>query len=340
MLKMRYFKLVILLQLLLFTSCSGQVYAETNDVNAQGYDNNGVDTESYYSMINELSAKTTAEQMVIRNKIRDNWTPPATKAQKNVKVWFFVDKTGEVSDYEIVESSNNKSVDESVLQAIKKSNPFPGSSTSFSGMSIELIFAYDDTPPSKDVISYSEIKSTAIPTQNQKPAMQTQIIGIGAELIVRNGRLMIADVLVNSPAENAGLRSGDFIIAINNRVTDGLSLSEATNKISGKENTIVHLSILREGNNIPIEYQVKRAKITDFNISTKTYTNNSPDQGYVYQNGKRYKEVYNNGTKRYYVEAPDMSSQNNLNNTVETINKGNQAVNQLLRTIKMYGYRF
>jgi len=63
---------------------------------------------------------------------------------------------------------------------------------------------------------------------------------------MRDGVLTVIAPLKNTPAERAGIRSGDKIIAINDETTEGLSTNEAVSRIRGEKGTPVRFSILRE----------------------------------------------------------------------------------------------
>lgn len=71
--------------------------------------------------------------------------------------------------------------------------------------------------------------------------------GIGAEIGIRNEQLVVIAPLKNTPAEHAGLKSGDAIVKINNEGTTGLSTENAVKKIRGPKGTKVVLSVFREG---------------------------------------------------------------------------------------------
>jgi len=71
--------------------------------------------------------------------------------------------------------------------------------------------------------------------------------GIGAEVGLKKGQLMIIAPLKNSPAEKAGLKAGDAIIKIDDKSTADMSTDEAVTLIRGKGGTAVTLTIFREG---------------------------------------------------------------------------------------------
>ena len=72
--------------------------------------------------------------------------------------------------------------------------------------------------------------------------------GIGANVQMRpDGRLVIVTPVEGGPAERAGLRPGDIVLAVNGESIAGLSVLEAVNKIRGPKGTEVRLLILHLG---------------------------------------------------------------------------------------------
>lgn len=72
---------------------------------------------------------------------------------------------------------------------------------------------------------------------------------------------MLSGVFSGSPAEEAGLRDGDIIYMVNDEEVLGLTLDEAVSLIKGPEGTIVHLTIVREGETDYLEFDVERRKV-------------------------------------------------------------------------------
>lgn len=82
--------------------------------------------------------------------------------------------------------------------------------------------------------------------------------GIGAEIGFKKGSLVVIAPLKGSPAERAGIVSGDKILKINDEFTQDLSLEEAVREIRGEKGTIVTLAILRDDFTEVKEYKIKR----------------------------------------------------------------------------------
>lgn len=85
--------------------------------------------------------------------------------------------------------------------------------------------------------------------------------GIGAYIDVRNGRTIIVAPIEGSPAEQAGLRPGDVILAVNGEPTTGWSVDELRTKVRGPGGTSVTLRVLHPSDNLPVEVTVVRAQV-------------------------------------------------------------------------------
>jgi len=85
--------------------------------------------------------------------------------------------------------------------------------------------------------------------------------GIGAYIDVRNGRTIIVAPIEGSPAEQAGLRPGDVILAVNGEPTTGWSVDELRAKVRGPSGTSVTLRVLHPGDNVPVDVTVVRAQV-------------------------------------------------------------------------------
>ncbi len=83
--------------------------------------------------------------------------------------------------------------------------------------------------------------------------------GIGAQLGLKDNRIVIIAPLKKSPAEMAGVRAGDFINKVNDASTKNWTLSQAVSKIRGPKNTKVKLTL--ERNNKETEVIIVRQQI-------------------------------------------------------------------------------
>lgn len=92
-------------------------------------------------------------------------------------------------------------------------------------------------------------------------ALQGAFTGIGAALMLENGRIVVESALRGSPAERAGLRPKDVLLRLNGQTLEGLTLSEAIAQIRGPKGTKAKLTIRREGVAELIELELVRDRI-------------------------------------------------------------------------------
>jgi len=92
-------------------------------------------------------------------------------------------------------------------------------------------------------------------------SMQGNLEGIGAEIGNRKGVVTIVAPLKDSPAMKAGLKAGDKIYKINDKMAEGLSVEEAVTLIRGPKGTEVALTVLRDGWTEVKEFKITRAVI-------------------------------------------------------------------------------
>jgi carboxyl-terminal processing protease len=87
------------------------------------------------------------------------------------------------------------------------------------------------------------------PVKNEQfqTQIQGEITGIGAQVELRSGVLVIVSPLKGSPAEKAGLLPGDEIHAVDGESLKGLGLEDAVGKVRGPKGTTVKLRIHRNG---------------------------------------------------------------------------------------------
>ncbi len=85
--------------------------------------------------------------------------------------------------------------------------------------------------------------------------------GIGAYIGKKENQIIIISAMPGSPAEEAGLKSGDMVLKIDGQSTSQLNTTEASQKIRGPAGTDVVLLIYREGDKEPYEKKITRREI-------------------------------------------------------------------------------
>ncbi len=100
-------------------------------------------------------------------------------------------------------------------------------------------------------------------------SIQGSLKGIGIQIAVKDGKLMVIAPLEGTPAERAGIIADDEILEIDGISTKGITVDKAADKIRGKEGTSVNLLIKRK-DNAPKVYRVTRENIEIKSISQKT----------------------------------------------------------------------
>jgi len=101
------------------------------------------------------------------------------------------------------------------------------------------------------------------PEQNRdtKEELGGSFEGIGAQLGFKDKQLIVIAPLKGTPAEQAGVLSGDAILRIDNKDTAGVTLPEAVSKIRGPKGTKVKLTIAHVKEEKPIDLEITRETI-------------------------------------------------------------------------------
>ena len=92
-------------------------------------------------------------------------------------------------------------------------------------------------------------------------SLSGSITGIGARMAQVDAQFVVQSVVPGSPAEKAGVRSGDVVIEVDGKPVDGETLDDVVNSIRGEAGTTVKLQLGREGRD-PFEVSIVRAEIT------------------------------------------------------------------------------
>jgi len=90
--------------------------------------------------------------------------------------------------------------------------------------------------------------------------IEGNFVGLGVELKADRGALLIVHVIPGSPAERAGVKDGDRIVAVDGRSTAELSTDEAAAMLTGEEGSYVRVAAQSPGES-PRELNVRREHV-------------------------------------------------------------------------------
>lgn len=110
--------------------------------------------------------------------------------------------------------------------------------------------------------------------------------GIGAEIGIKKDQLLVVAPLPGTPAEKAGLRPGDRILAIDSKDTTGMAIDYAVSIIRGQKGTSVVLKIWREGWEQAKDITINRETIHIDSVTWKMLDNNIAQIKLVQFNGE------------------------------------------------------
>ena len=102
--------------------------------------------------------------------------------------------------------------------------------------------------------------------------------GLGITVGLKDGALTVIAPLDDTPAQRAGLKSGDVILKIENQSTIGMSIDDAVNLMRGKPKTPITISIVRKGEGKPMEFKLVR----DIIKVKSVYAKKIEDTDYLY----------------------------------------------------------
>ena len=105
-------------------------------------------------------------------------------------------------------------------------------------------------------------------SSDETGSIKGSLKGIGIQIGVKDGKLMVIAPIEDTPAEKAGLLADDEIIAIDGRSTKGITVDKAADQIRGEEGTQVRLLVKRKDLE-PREYTITRAEIEIKSVSQK-----------------------------------------------------------------------
>ena len=98
---------------------------------------------------------------------------------------------------------------------------------------------------------------------------QGEFGGLGIEVGMEDGLVKVVSPIEDTPADRAGVKTGDLIFKLDDTLVKGLTLSDAVKRMRGKPNTQIKLSILRKGEAQPLEITLTREVIKVQSVKSK-----------------------------------------------------------------------
>src|SRR5690606_11184986 len=93
--------------------------------------------------------------------------------------------------------------------------------------------------------------------------------GVGIEIGVENGFIKVISPIDGTPAQKAGLETGDLIIRINDKSVKGISLNEAVQMMRGPKGSSLIMTIMRSGTEKPFDVTIIRDTIKVQSVRTR-----------------------------------------------------------------------
>jgi carboxyl-terminal processing protease len=104
-----------------------------------------------------------------------------------------------------------------------------------------------------------------------------QYSGVGIEVSMEDEQVVVVAPFEGSPAEAAGIRTGDVIATIDGVPVNTTTLTDTIGRMRGKEGTTVKIGILRQGSTEPRVFTLKRSKVELHSVRSEL-----PEPGFGY----------------------------------------------------------
>ena len=134
----------------------------------------------------------------------------------------------------------------------------------------------------------------------------------GLNLSKRSGYIVVTSVFPDSPAEKAGLRSGDFLESVSGFTTREMSVGQAKNLLAGQPGTGVKVGVIRRGRAQPEEVEIVRQKLPSAKLIVQKVDNEtlalrfpSMDAGRAEEVRTHLQEAQKQGVTRVILDVRD-----------------------------------
>ena len=130
--------------------------------------------------------------------------------------------------------------------------------------------------------------------------------GLGIEIGMESGVVKVISPIDDTPAANAGIKSGDYIVRINNQQVQGKTLSEAVELMRGPVGSEIKLTIRRKNEKKAFEFKITRAVIEVKSVVAKIIGENNKI-GYL-----RLKSFNENSDEQLFKKINNFEKKNEL----------------------------
>lgn len=157
---------------------------------------------------------------------------------------------------------------------------------------------------------YSEYM-TAEEWQDFQTAALGNYVGVGIYMSIdKNDNVVVLSPIKESPAEKAGILSGDIIAFVDEENVLGMSTEEVSNKIKGEAGTKVKITVYRDGKYL--DFEIERAEIKIYHVEEKMLENNigyisliTFDEGCSEEFKNAYLKLKEQGAQKIIVDLRD-----------------------------------
>ncbi|MEQ1485587.1 S41 family peptidase [Methyloglobulus sp.] len=114
--------------------------------------------------------------------------------------------------------------------------------------------------------------------QELKEGTTGQFGGLGIEVTMENGFIKVVSPIDDTPAQRAGIKTGDLIVRLDDEPVKGMTLADAVKKMRGEPGSKIELTVVREGAEAPLKLTLSRAVIKVQSVKSRML---EKDYGYL-----------------------------------------------------------
>jgi carboxyl-terminal processing protease len=113
--------------------------------------------------------------------------------------------------------------------------------------------------------------------QELKEGTTGQFGGLGIEVTMENGFIKVVSPIDDTPAQRAGIKTGDLIVRLDDQPVKGMTLTDAVKMMRGEPGSKILLTVVREGEEAPLKINLARDVIKVKSVKSKML-----EKGYGY----------------------------------------------------------